>query len=86
VKSLRLLAIPAPDTDTSRVNLAEIEIGIRQLTAQERRRLSAFLLALEDEDNPAQTQWVSQKLNAAGSTPWIPAEQVLRELRATDFE
>lgn len=62
------------------MDLAEIENGIRQLTVQERHRLSALLLALEDEDSPAQQQWLSQKMDASGVAQWILAEQVLRDL------
>jgi len=62
------------------VSLAEIEESIRQLTARERRRISALLVALEDEADQDQQRWIADKLSPASEGQWIPAEEALREL------
>jgi hypothetical protein len=62
------------------VSLAEIEESIRQLTVRERRRISAFLVALEDESDQDQQRWMADKLSPADDGRWIPAEDALREL------
>jgi hypothetical protein len=66
------------------VSLAEIEESIRQMTAGERRRISALLVALEDEGDEAQQRWVAEKLSLANAERWIPAEDAMRELEQSD--
>lgn len=50
------------------------------MTARERRRISALLVALEDESDEELQRWMAGKLSPANQAHWIPAEDALREL------
>jgi len=62
------------------MSLTEVEENIREMSATERRRISALLIALEDEADPAQREWVNTRTGNGDSNRWIPVEDALKQL------
>ncbi|MEM1294104.1 MAG: hypothetical protein AAGH89_01990 [Verrucomicrobiota bacterium] len=54
------------------------------MSPNERKRISALLVALDDEADPQQQHWLKGRLNDRDPDRWIPAEDVLRELDQLD--
>lgn len=66
------------------MSLAEVESRIRAMSPKKRERISALLVALDDEADPQQQRWIKDRLKNSDSDRWIPAEDVLKEFEELD--
>ncbi|MFT5465641.1 MAG: hypothetical protein ACI8UO_000736 [Verrucomicrobiales bacterium] len=59
------------------MSLAEVKAEIRTWSEDERRKLSAFLMALEDEADPAERRKLAEKIDDKDPDHWIPLDRAL---------
>jgi hypothetical protein len=64
----------------SGVSIEVLKVELRGLPAEERRKLMAFMVVLEDEGRAGYAAKLAQKIDDRSPERWLTAEQCEREL------
>jgi hypothetical protein len=66
------------------VSIEAIKSELRALPIEERRKLMAFMVVLEDEGRADYATKLAQKIDDRSPDRWLTAEQCERELKLND--
>ena len=66
------------------MSIEVLKSELRSLSAEERRKLMAFMVVLEDEGRTDYAEKLAQKIDDRSPDRWLTPEQCERELKLND--